>query len=355
MIEIRHLTKKYGAHVAVDDLSLTMEPGRIYGFLGPNGAGKSTTMNIITGYLGATGGEVKINGFDILEHPLEARRCVGYLPELPPLYQEMTVLEYLRFVAELKEIKKEERKGQIEEVMELCGVTEMSRRLIRNLSKGYRQRVGLAQAILGKPQVVILDEPTVGLDPKQILEMRELIRELGKEHTVILSSHILPEVSAVCDHIFILSKGKLVAGDSTESLTHRMAGAPQLLLEVKGSREKVEAMAGSIPEVLEAELAQGSREGLWQVTMELADPEAGREKVFYACVEAELPIYRMQLEERTLEDVFLNLTGEEQTGLEEEYQEEAEKAEDLKEEYQEEAEKAEDLEEEYQEEGGEQP
>ena len=205
MIEISHLTKKYGAHMAVDDLSLTMEPGRIYGFLGPNGAGKSTTMNIITGYLGATDGEVKINGFDIFEHPQEARRCVGYLPELPPLYQEMTVLEYLQFVAELKEIKKDQRRDQIEEVMELTGVAEMSRRLIRNLSKGYRQRVGLAQAILGKPQVVILDEPTVGLDPKQIIEMRELIRELGKSHTVILSSHFLPEVSAVCDHFFILS------------------------------------------------------------------------------------------------------------------------------------------------------
>ncbi|MCI8894740.1 MAG: ABC transporter ATP-binding protein [Lachnospiraceae bacterium] len=317
MIEISHLTKKYGAHMAVDDLSLTMEPGRIYGFLGPNGAGKSTTMNIITGYLGATDGEVKINGFDIFEHPQEARRCVGYLPELPPLYQEMTVLEYLQFVAELKEIKKDQRRDQIEEVMELTGVAEMSRRLIRNLSKGYRQRVGLAQAILGKPQVVILDEPTVGLDPKQIIEMRELIRELGKSHTVILSSHILPEVSAVCDHIFILSKGRLVASDSTEQLTHSLAGAPQLTLELKGQREAVEALVAEIqeekePRPAEALLTAGSQEGLWQVKLELSGTEELREKIFYACAKAEIPIYRMQLEEHTLEDVFLNLTGGEQ-------------------------------------------
>lgn len=310
MIEISHLTKKYGAHVAVDDLSLTMEPGRIYGFLGPNGAGKSTTMNIITGYLGATGGQVKINGFDIFEQPQEARRCVGYLPELPPLYQEMTVLEYLRFVAELKEIKKEERKGQVEEVMALTGLTEMGRRLIRNLSKGYRQRVGLAQAILGKPQVVILDEPTVGLDPKQIIEMRELIRRLGEEHTVILSSHILPEVSAVCDHIFILSKGRLVASDATEELTHRMTGAPRLVLEIKGEREKIEDLFRITLEIPEVSVTQGAGEGLWQAQMELSDAGSRREEIFYACAKERLPIYRMQLEERTLEEVFLNLTGE---------------------------------------------
>ena len=203
MIEIDHLVKKYGDHTAVDDLNLHMEAGKIYGFLGPNGAGKSTTMNIITGYLGATSGSVKINGYDIFEQPKEAKKCVGYLPELPPLYTDMTVKEYLDFAAELKNIEKKERKNAVEEAMELTKLTDMKNRLIKNLSKGYRQRVGLAQAVLGYPEVIILDEPTVGLDPKQMIEIRELIKSLGEKHTVILSSHILSEVSAVCDHIFI--------------------------------------------------------------------------------------------------------------------------------------------------------
>ena len=196
MIEISHLTKKYGANVAVNDLSLTLEPGNIYGFLGPNGAGKSTTMNIITGYIGASSGEVKINGYDINKNPEEAKKCIGYLPEIPPVYGDMKVLEYLKFVAELHEMKD---------------------RLIRNLSKGYRQRVGLAQALLGMPEIIILDEPTVGLDPKQIIEIRDLIRSLKEKHTVILSSHILQEISAVCDHVFIISKGALVASDSRKN------------------------------------------------------------------------------------------------------------------------------------------
>ena len=208
MIEINHLVKKYGDHIAVNDLSLNIESGKIYGFLGPNGAGKSTTMNIITGYLGATSGEVKINGFDVLAQPEEAKKCVGYLPELPPLYMDMTVLEYMNFVAELKQIPKDKRKSSVKEVMELTKIMDMKDRLIRNLSKGYRQRVGFAQAVIGYPEVIILDEPTVGLDPKQIIEIRELIKKLGEKHTVILSSHILSEISAVCDHIFIISKRK---------------------------------------------------------------------------------------------------------------------------------------------------
>ena len=206
MIEINNLVKKYGDHVAVDDLSLTVEPGKIYGFLGPNGAGKSTTMNIITGYLGATSGEVKINGHDIFKEPEEAKKCIGYLPEIPPLYVDMTVREYLYFVAELKKLEKSLRKRYVEEAMETTGITDVANRMIRNLSKGYRQRVGFAQAILGYPEIIILDEPTVGLDPKQIIEIRELIRKLGEKHTVILSSHILTEISAVCDHVFIISK-----------------------------------------------------------------------------------------------------------------------------------------------------
>ena len=249
MIEINHLVKKYGSHVAVDDLSLTVEPGKIYGFLGPNGAGKSTTMNIITGYLAATSGEVKINGFDVLKQPEEAKKCVGYLPELPPLYMDMTVKEYLDFVAELKKIEKSLRAGYVKEVMKITKTEEVSGRLIRNLSKGYRQRVGFAQAVLGYPEILILDEPTVGLDPKQIIEIRDLIKELGKKHTIILSSHILSEISAVCDHVFIISHGKLVASDSTENLLERMTGAQEIELLVKAEEDTAETAIREIAQV----------------------------------------------------------------------------------------------------------
>ena len=208
---------------AVDDLSFEIDEGHVYGFLGPNGAGKSTTMNIITGCLSATSGQVTIDGHDIFEEPKEAKRAIGYLPEIPPLYMDMTVAEYLKFVAELKKIEKKKRKEMINDAMEMTGVSDVSERLIKNLSKGYRQRVGFAQAVLGYPQIIILDEPTVGLDPKQIIEIRELIKKLGENHTVILSSHILTEISAVCDHVFIISKGKLVASDATENLINLMS------------------------------------------------------------------------------------------------------------------------------------
>ena len=234
MIEVENLTKKYGSQVAVDNLSFRVERGMIYGFLGPNGAGKSTTMNMMTGYIAATSGTVKINGYDILKNPEQAKKSIGYLPELPPVYPDMTVYEYLRFVAELKKVKKNERQAQIEDVMKQTQIEDVKGRLIKNLSKGYKQRVGLAQAIIGYPEVIILDEPTVGLDPKQIIEIRELIRELAKKHTIILSSHILSEVSAVCDHIMIISKGKLVASDTPEGLMTLLKGGRQMKLSVLG-------------------------------------------------------------------------------------------------------------------------
>lgn len=265
MIEINHLVKKYGSHVAVDDLSLTVEPGKIYGFLGPNGAGKSTTMNIITGYLAATSGEVKINGFDVLKQPEEAKKCVGYLPELPPLYMDMTVKEYLDFVAELKKIEKSLRAGYVKEVMEITKTEEVSGRLIRNLSKGYRQRVGFAQAVLGYPEILILDEPTVGLDPKQIIEIRDLIKELGKKHTIILSSHILSEISAVCDHVFIISHGKLVASDSTENLLERMTGAQEIELLVKAEEDTAETAIREIAQVERCEKTESKEDGAVQL------------------------------------------------------------------------------------------
>lgn len=218
MIEVKNLVKDYGGCLAVDHLSFTIRDGEIIGFLGPNGAGKSTTMNIMTGYLGATDGEVLIDGKNILEEPDEARRLIGYLPEIPPLYLDMTVLEYLSFAAELKKIPKKDREEAVSKAMELTMLNDVKGRLIKNLSKGYRQRVGLAQAVLGMPPVIILDEPTVGLDPKQIIEIRDLIKSLGKKHTVILSSHILSEVSAVCDHILIISHGRLAANGTPESL-----------------------------------------------------------------------------------------------------------------------------------------
>ena len=311
MIEINHLVKKYGSHVAVDDLSLTVEPGRIYGFLGPNGAGKSTTMNIITGYLAATGGEVKINGFDVLKQPEEAKKCVGYLPELPPLYMDMTVKEYLDFVAELKKLDKSLRAGYVKEAMKITRTEEVSGRLIRNLSKGYRQRVGFAQAVLGYPEILILDEPTVGLDPKQIIEIRDLIRELGKKHTIILSSHILSEISAVCDHVFIISHGKLVASDSTENLLERMTGAQEIELLLKAEKNEAKTKIREIAQVKRCEKTETKEDctvGLLVTAKKDADV---REAIYHTCVEHHMPILEMKAASKSLEDVFLELTAQE--------------------------------------------
>ena len=281
MIEINHLVKKYGSHVAVDDLSLTVEPGKIYGFLGPNGAGKSTTMNIITGYLAATSGEVKINGFDVLKQPEEAKKCVGYLPELPPLYMDMTVKEYLDFVAELKKLEKSLRAGYVKEAMKITKTEEVSGRLIRNLSKGYRQRVGFAQAVLGYPEILILDEPTVGLDPKQIIEIRDLIKELGKKHTIILSSHILSEISAVCDHVFIISHGKLVASDSTENLLERMTGAQEIELLVKAEEDTAETAIREVAQVERCEKTESKEDGAVQLLVTAKKDADVREAIYH--------------------------------------------------------------------------
>lgn len=311
MIEINHLVKKYGSHVAVDDLSLTVEPGKIYGFLGPNGAGKSTTMNIITGYLAATSGEVKINGFDVLKQPEEAKKCVGYLPELPPLYMDMTVKEYLDFVAELKKIEKSLRAGYVKEAMEITKTEEVSGRLIRNLSKGYRQRVGFAQAVLGYPEILILDEPTVGLDPKQIIEIRDLIKELGKKHTIILSSHILSEISAVCDHVFIISHGKLVASDSTENLLERMTGAQEIELLVKAEEDTAETAIREVAQVERCEKTESKEDGAVQLLVTAKKDADVREAIYHTCVEHHMPILEMKAASKSLEDVFLELTSQE--------------------------------------------
>ena len=311
MIEVENLTKKYGSQVAVDNLSFRVERGMIYGFLGPNGAGKSTTMNMMTGYIAATSGTVKINGYDILKNPEQAKKSIGYLPELPPVYPDMTVYEYLRFVAELKKVKKNERQAQIEDVMKQTQIEDVKGRLIKNLSKGYKQRVGLAQAIIGYPEVIILDEPTVGLDPKQIIEIRELIRELAKKHTIILSSHILSEVSAVCDHIMIISKGKLVASDTPEGLMTLLKGGRQMNLSVLGEQSKVEELLQSMESVKDFSMQPPRAEGMVSVNIRTEDTEDIRVELFHRLAAADMPIMELSLSEKSLEDVFLELTGEE--------------------------------------------
>ena len=318
MIEVKNLVKKYGDHLAVDHLSFHVDEGQIYGFLGPNGAGKSTTMNIMTGYIASTEGEVLINGMNILDEPEKVKKCIGYLPEQPPLYFDMTVEEYLKFAAELKKIKKAERRDQIEQVMEMTGIAAMRERLIRNLSKGYRQRVGLAQAILGYPEILILDEPTVGLDPKQIIEIRELIRSLSKNHTIILSSHILSEISAVCDYVMIIDHGKLVASDTTENLEKMTMGSNTLEMEVKGKKEDVKKMLESVEEIQSLEWDdkdqknnENGEEHTVSFTIKTDESVDIREKLFYKLAEARISILKMQATRVSLEDVFLELTENE--------------------------------------------
>lgn len=308
MIEVKNLSKRYGEHYAVKDLSFTVEPGQIYGFLGPNGAGKSTTMNIITGYIASTEGTVTINDHDILEEPEEAKKCIGYLPEMPPLYTDMTVWEYLKFVAELKKIPKKEQSGMIHDIMETLGILEMQNRLIKNLSKGYKQRVGLAQAIMGYPPIIILDEPMVGLDPKQIIEIRDLIKELSNNHTIILSSHILSEVSEICDMIMIISKGSLVACDTPERLTQRAYGEQRLELTVKGKKEEIENCISSMYWIRSLTVADSKERGFCDVSIEIEGEHDIREALFYRLAEAKYPIYRMESSVMSLEDVFLELT-----------------------------------------------
>ncbi len=313
MIEVKNLVKDYGGHLAVDHLNFTIQDGKIYGFLGPNGAGKSTTMNIITGYIGATEGDVWINGHNILEDPEEAKKCIGYLPELPPLYVDMTVKEQLDFAAELKKIPKKNKEEEILKVMKLAKLEDVSGRLIRNLSKGYRQRVGLAQAVLGFPPVIILDEPTVGLDPKQIIEIRDTIRELGQNHTVILSSHILSEVSAVCDHVLIIDRGRLIASDSPENLERQMADAFGMELLIKGEEKQIREILDTLPQAADVIVVDSGEELVKKVTfrMNAAEEETDiREAIFFAFADQRLPILSMHVSRASLEEVFLELTAE---------------------------------------------
>ncbi len=309
MIEVNSLTKRYGNHTAVDRLTFSVEKGQVYGFLGPNGAGKSTTMNIITGYLAPTDGTVTIDGIDIQKDPEAAKAKVGYLPEIPPLYTDMTVEEYLLFVAELKKVPSKERRAKVDEVCEMTQIADMKQRLIRNLSKGYRQRVGMAQAILGDPEILILDEPTVGLDPKQIIEIRDLIRKLGENHTVILSSHILSEVSAVCDKILIISHGKLVACDTPDGLQGLMSGNAELELTVRGDGQAAAEAIRTIEGVSSVEIKESAADEAKLSVVTPVDTDV-REQVFYLLAGEHLPILEMTLNHRSLEDIFLELTAD---------------------------------------------
>ncbi|MDR1797482.1 MAG: ABC transporter ATP-binding protein [Clostridiales Family XIII bacterium] len=317
MIEVKHLTKKYGDLVAVDDLSLTIEPGRIYGLLGPNGAGKSTTMNIITGYLGATAGTVEVGGFDIRKKPEAAKRCIGYLPETPPLYTDMKVAEYLDFVAALKGVGKRGLMDHVDEVMDRTRVFDVRDRLIRNLSKGYRQRVGLAQAIIGYPEFLIFDEPTIGLDPAQIIEVRELIRALGGEHTVILSSHILPEIRETCDYIFILAGGRLAASDTTENLIRGAGGGRQeMRLVVRGDGQDAADALSRVREVDATSIGRRPGDGAGTCLLTFRAKETGdaREAILAKLVRKKIGVLEFGGTGKSLEDIFIELVSQEGGG-----------------------------------------
>ena len=312
MIQVENLTKRYGQHIAVDQLNFTVNKGEILGFLGPNGAGKSTTMNIITGYISAASGSVKVDGQDILEEPQAVKQKIGYLPEFPPLYGEMTVKEYLDFVGDIKNISSNQKQATLEKIIDLVKISDVWNRLIKNLSKGYKQRIGLAQALIGNPQILILDEPTVGLDPKQIIEIRNLIKDLGKEHTIILSSHILPEVSAVCERLIIINNGKIVASDTPENLSKSLSTCSKLSLRVAGPKDQVVKILNKLSGVKEI-ITQGVKEpNTVDVLIEANKDVDLRRPIFTALSEANYPILMMRSLDLTLEDIFLHVNTEEE-------------------------------------------
>ncbi len=311
MIEIANLTKRYGDKVAVDNISFTVKKGEILGFLGPNGAGKSTTMNILTGYLSSTNGSVKIDGHDILDDPVSAKAHIGYLPEQPPLYLDMTVTEYLDFVCDLKKVDKAEKEGHIAEIVSVVKLKEVKDRLISNLSKGYRQRVGLAQAMIGNPEVLVLDEPTVGLDPKQIIEIRDLIKKLGKAHTIILSSHIMQEVSAVCERVIIINKGKLVASDTPDNLSKAMSEENKFQIRVKGEERAILDALQGVSGIKYMKSLGRKEPGTIDFLLEAAPDVDIRVALFETLAKHNLPLLFSKSLELSLEDIFLKLTRDE--------------------------------------------
>lgn len=314
MIEVKNIVKRYGDKFAVNDISFTVDRGEIVGFLGPNGAGKSTTMNILTGYLSATSGTVKIDGIDILENPTKAKQLIGFLPELPPLYMDMTVKEYLDFVYDLKKCTFP-RRPHINEICELIQITDVYNRMIKNLSKGYKQRVGFAQALIGNPPVLILDEPTVGLDPRQIIEIRSLVKKLGKTHTVILSTHILQEVQSVCDRIIVINKGQMVADGTADRLTRTVAGNRKYIARICGPRQDVVKLIRSIDSVMHVEPLASKEQGSYDYLIESHPDVDIRKLMFSALSKKSWPLIGLRSMDMSLEDMFVQLitddTGEE--------------------------------------------
>lgn len=310
MIEVKNLVKKYGTHAAVNELSFTVDTGKVVGFLGPNGAGKSTTMNMITGYIAPTEGEILIDGINIMDEPELAKKNIGYLPEIPPLYPDLRVREYLSFVAELKKVPKKGRDIEVHKIMSKTKTLDVSERLIKHLSKGYKQRVGLAGAMLGNPDILILDEPTVGLDPSQIIEMRELIRELSKNHTVLLSSHIMQEISAVCDEIIIINEGKMITKDTPENITKRMDDTNGVHIVVKGDKTRLKEALRTIPGIknVSYDSDKDTEKETTGLTIYCAEDEDIRVELFYALAKAECPMIEMTKLDTSLEDAFLALT-----------------------------------------------
>lgn len=311
MIEIENLTKKYGDKLAVDNISFKVKKGSIVGFLGKNGAGKSTTMNIITGYISATSGTARINGYDILKNPMEVKKCIGYLPEKPPIYSEMTVMEYLKFVCAIKDVKASAINSHIDEIANLVKLTEVINRRIGNLSKGYQQRVGMAQALVGNPEVLILDEPTVGLDPKQIIEIRRMIKALGKKHTIILSSHILPEVADVCEQVVIINDGKIVAQDTLANLQEGIEESANMIVRVAGSESAATKVIRSLSGVSFVEGLGVREKDTVDLLVETVKGVDIRRAMFNAMAKANMPILMIKYVDVTLEDIFLKLTGTE--------------------------------------------
>lgn len=312
MIEVRNLTKRYGINTALDHVSFSVEEGSIVGFLGPNGAGKSTTMNIITGYLSSSEGEVTVGGHSILEEPYEVKKLIGYLPELPPLYMDMTVREYLNFMYDLKKVTLPKEK-HIKEICALVKITEVYDRLVGNLSKGYKQRVGIAQALLGNPPVLILDEPTVGLDPKQIIEIRNLIKNLGKNHTVILSSHILPEVQAVCERVIVINRGKIVADGTPDQLGHDLTTDHRLIVRIEGNEREIANGLRTVNNVLDVQKLGEKEPGVYDYSVEGVEGKDLRRDIFIFCSRVGAPLLSMRSTDLTLEEVFLHLTDESYT------------------------------------------
>ena len=313
MIEVKNLTKRYGGKCAVDNISFKVEKGEILGFLGPNGAGKSTTMNILTGYLSSTEGTALIDEYDILENPIEAKMKIGYLPEQPPLYMDMTVEDYLGFIFDLKKISLPKTQ-HIKEVCELVKVTDVYKRIIKNLSKGYKQRVGLAQALLGNPDILILDEPTVGLDPKQIIEIRNLIKSLGKKHTIILSSHILPEVQAICERVVVINKGKIVADDTPDNLARNLSTDHNFIVRIEGPEGEVTKLISTIPGMVKVTCLGAREKSACDYTLEAEEGMDIRRELFNRLADRKWPILALKSTELTLEDIFLQLTRDDASG-----------------------------------------